>query len=116
LRYDSAEEPVTKSSQKRKARTEVPPSEIETDWGWALRLLGALLLVVAAFIYFDPLSIFQGNSGRSATWIEIILTIVVAVLGPMTTAVVLAVLGVLSLVWGIMLWFRRKSPSNANSE
>jgi hypothetical protein len=94
----------------------VPPPEIETDWGWALRLLGVLLLVVAAFIYFDPLSVFQGNSGRSPTGIEIVLTIVAAVLGPAATSVVLAVLGLLSLLWGIVLWFRRRSPSNMNSE
>jgi uncharacterized membrane protein YqaE (UPF0057 family) len=107
---------VAKSNRKPKARTEVPPSEIVTDWGWALRLLGVLLLVVAAFIYFDPLSVFQGNSGRSQTWIEIILTVVAAVLGPKVTAIVLAALGGLSLLWGIILWFRRKSPSSANSE
>jgi hypothetical protein len=106
---------MAKTGSKRKAKTETP-QPVETDWGWALRLLGALLLVVAAFIYFDPLSVFQGNSGRSPTGIEIVLTIAAAILGPKVTAAVLAVLGVLALVSGIVLWFRRKQPTSNVSE
>lgn len=108
---------MTKTASKRKKKTsDPPPQEIQTDWGWALRLLGVLLLIVAAFVYFDPLAVFQENPGRSLNWIEIVLGLVAAVLGPTATAVVLAVFGVLSLLWGIVLWFRRKPPAQPDSQ
>jgi hypothetical protein len=76
-------------------------------------ILGGLLLFVAACIFFDPMSFMTaGQSQTDGMWIRDILVIVVGIAGKNPTALIIAVLALLSLGWGLYGWLQKRSAGN----
>ncbi|MBZ0287085.1 MAG: hypothetical protein K8I30_05680 [Anaerolineae bacterium] len=73
--------------------------------------MGAILLVIAGFIYIDPVTFAEaGQSHSEGMWIRDLLVIVVAILGKNPTVILLAVIGLLSLGMGIWGWVDARKP------
>ena len=74
-------------------------------------LLGIVLLLVGACIYFDPLSFATGVQPNDQNWTYLILTTLINILGKNPTALILTVLAVVSIGWGMWGWLRKRSDN-----
>jgi drug/metabolite transporter (DMT)-like permease len=99
--------PEPKSPRKRKTEAAKPIGPLI----WLI--LGGLLLVIGGFIYLDPMSFAEAGQASDNSFLRIFFVILVSVLGKNPTAIVLSVLGLLSLGWGIRGWLRNKSGANS---
>ncbi|MEO8612632.1 MAG: hypothetical protein ABI690_32360 [Chloroflexota bacterium] len=73
--------------------------------------LGAILLIVAGFIYIDPVTFAEaGNSGNDGMWVRDVLVLIVGILGHVPTVLVLAVIGLLSIGMGVWGWMDARKP------
>ncbi len=73
--------------------------------------LGAILLLVAGFIYIDPVTFAEaGNSGNDGMWVRDVLVILVGILGHIPTVLLLAVIGLLSVGMGVWGWVDARKP------
>jgi hypothetical protein len=73
--------------------------------------LGGILLVIAGFIYVDPVTFAEaGQSHSEGMWIRDLLVILVGILGKTPTVIILAVIGVLSLGMGVWGWVDARKP------
>jgi drug/metabolite transporter (DMT)-like permease len=75
-------------------------------------ILGGLLLVIGGFIYLDPMSFAEAGQASDNSFLRILFVMLVGVFGKNPTAIILSVLGLLSLLWGIRGWLREKSGAN----
>lgn len=81
--------------------------------------LGAILLVIAGFIYVDPVTFAEaGRSTSEGMWIRDLLVIFVGILGKTPTVIILAIIGVLSLGMGVWGWVdaRKPKPDKSSNE
>lgn len=73
--------------------------------------LGVLLIVVAAFFYLDSASASGADTRNGGQAIQIIFDLVYSVLGRNLAFALFGGVGGLSLIWGIIGWFKKRSGS-----
>jgi hypothetical protein len=79
--------------------------------------LGAILLIIAGFIYVDPVTFAEaGRSTSEGMWIRDVLVIFVGILGKTPTVIILAIIGLLSLGMGVWGWVDARKPKPEKSE
>ena len=117
MNTDNPQPPVEeakKSGRKRRTKAEIDAARAaEADKPidpviWLI--LGGLLLFVAGCIFFDPIGFASaGQSQTDGMWIRDILVIVVGIFGKNPTALILAVVALLSLGWGVRGWLQKRA-------
>ncbi len=79
--------------------------------------LGGLLLVVALFIFFDPVTFAEaGQPGGEGMWIRDVLVIIVGILGQIPTVIVLGAVSLLSIGWGGRGWLNQRSGADSKPD
>jgi hypothetical protein len=79
--------------------------------------LGGILLIIAGFIYVDPVTFAEaGRSSSEGMWIRDVLVIFVGILGKTPTVIILAIIGLLSLGMGVWGWVDARKPKPEKSE
>lgn len=80
-------------------------------------ILGAILLIIAACIFFDPIGFASaGQSQSDGMWIRDVLVIITGILGKNPTALILAGLAGLSLAWGGRSWLQQRSGAKDSAK
>lgn len=74
-------------------------------------LLGAAILFIAFFAWFDPVTL--ETSGNNPSIFQLIPGILARLIGATPAAIVLTVLGAIPLVWGIVGWVRKRFGGGA---
>jgi hypothetical protein len=73
--------------------------------------LGGILLIIAGFIYVDPVTFAEaGRSTSEGMWIRDVLVIFVGILGKTPTVIILTIIAVLSLGMGVWGWVDARKP------
>ncbi|MBI1257791.1 MAG: hypothetical protein GC204_10005 [Chloroflexi bacterium] len=109
-------EPTPKPKRKRRSKAEIEAARQAEAAAEAAKpidpmiwiILGGLLLVVAAWIWLDPVSFANAGQPADQGFLQIIPSFMVRIFGKTPTVLILAIPGTLSLIWGVIGWLRKR--------
>jgi hypothetical protein len=110
--------PTPAPKRKRRTRAEIEAERLEQARAEAAKpidpviwiILGALILFIAFFAWFDPVTLAE--SGNNPSIFQLIPSILADIIGQTATAIVLTVLGAIPLLYGIIGWLRKRASAN----
>ena len=70
-------------------------------------LFGGILLVVTLFMFLDPYG-STNTQTRGAEGVQIVLAVIYGILGKNLATILLGGIGGISLIWGIIGWFKKR--------
>ena len=76
-------------------------------------LLGGILLFLGVCIYVDPIGFAEAGKVGNVGLLQMILVFVTGFIGKNPTAVILGIVGLLSLGWGVRGWLRKRSGADS---
>ncbi len=75
---------------------------------------GGILLGIAVFMLLDPYTALNTQT-RGAEGVQLVLAVIYSVLGKNVATILLGSIGGISLIWGIVGWFRKRAGRSENT-